>query len=288
MLLLVLLLHVSSDDMMDLSSSFFLFSFLLLLLISWSWGWNKYGQVGNDSAEDALKPQLIQLPRSPSQKQQQYVRSITAGLRHTIALTASQQLFGWGLLHLTSSSSTTSTAEAQPQVSAQAPPVSFVPKNIGHCVPSLSSSSSPSDSLYLALAGSSSSSLSFVALDMCSSSRGVGGSVHDQSRRAVVGRRSEQQQQQNKKAGGISSSSSTATTADTARAPPIARTARSLSKSPVRRATGPDTTAAPMAAARRKDTARKQQQQQFNTVLYKVDKPTANSSQVRCLCWLAG
>ena len=265
---------------MDLSSSF-LFSFLLLLLISWSWGWNKYGQVGNDSAEDALRPQLIQLPRSPSQKQQQYVRSITAGLRHTIALTASQQLFGWGLLHLTSSSSTgSSTAEAQPQVSVQAPPVSFVPKSIGHCVPSLSSS--PSDSLYLALAGSSSSSLSFVALDMCSSSRGVGGSVHDQSRRAVVGRRSEQQQ--NKKAGGISSSSTAATAA---RAPPIARTARSLSKSPVRRATGPDTTAAPMAAAaRRKDTARKQQQ--FNTVLYKVDKPTANSSQVRCLCWLAG
>jgi hypothetical protein len=37
-------------------------------------------------------------------------------------------------------------------------------------------------------------------------------------------------------------------------------------------------------AARRKDATQKQQQQ-FNTVLYKVDKPAANASQVRCLFW---
>jgi hypothetical protein len=123
-----------------------------------------------------------------------------------------------------------------------------------------------SDNLFLGLTGSSSSSLSFVALDMCSSSREGGG--NNQSRRAVGGRRSEKKQ--------------------IARTPPISR---SLSKSPVRRGTGLDTTAAPMVAAvtaaRRKDATQKQQQQQqqFNTVLYKVDKPAANASQVRCLYW---
>lgn len=279
--------------------------------------------MGNDSAEDALRPHLVQLSRSPSQRQQQYVRSVTAGLRHTIVLTASQQLFGWGLLHLTtttsitsstsstiisSNSSTTSTSssttnssvlEAQQQVSAQAPPVSFIPKNISHCVPSmLTTAVSPghghalspshvggSDNLFLALAGSSSSSLSFMALDMCSSSRGGGGSdISNQSRRAAVGRRIEKK----KVSAGSTSTAAGIATASAAVAPPIAR---SLSKSPVRRATGLDATAVSMAAAaaaRRKDTAvmkqQKQQKQQFNTVLYKVDKPSANASQVRYLC----
>ena len=227
--------------------------------------------MGDDSAEDALRPHSVQLSRSPSPRQQQYVRSVTAGLRHTIVLTASQQLFGWGLLHLTNSSSSSSSCgsevqQQQQQGSVQSPPVSFIPKNISHCVPSLTghalSPGGSSDNLFLALTGSSSSSLSFVALDMCSSSREGGG--NNQSRRAVGGRRSEKKQ--------------------ITRAPSISR---SISKSPVRRGTGPDTTAAPLAAAvtaaRRKDATQKQQQ--FNTVLYKVDKPAANASQVRCLYW---
>lgn len=224
--------------------------------------------MGDDSAEDALRPHSVQLSRSPSPRQQQYVRSVTAGLRHTIVLTASQQLFGWGLLHLTNSSSSSCGSEVQQQQqgSVQSPPVSFIPKNISHCVPSLTghalSPGGSSDNLLLALTGSSSSSLSFVALDMCSSSREGGG--NNQSRRAVGGRRSEKKQ--------------------ITRAPSISR---SISKSPVRRGTGPDTTAAPLAAAvtaaRRKDATQKQQQ--FNTVLYKVDKPAANASQVRCLYW---
>lgn len=272
------LLHaVSTDEMIDLSylilSSYFFSSFFFLSspLLSWSWGWNKYGQVGDDSAEDALRPHSVQLSRSSSPRQQQYVRSITAGLRHTIVLTASQQLFGWGLLHLTNSSSSSSSCgsevQQQQQGSVQSPPVSFIPKNISHCVPSLTghalSPGGSSDNLFLALTGSSSSSLSFVALDMCSSSREGGG--NNQSRRAVGGRRSEKKQ--------------------IARTPTISR---SLSKSPARRGTSLDTTAAPLAvavtAARRKDATQKQQQQ-FNTVLYKVDKPAANTSQVSCLYW---
>lgn len=175
-----------------------------------------------------------------SQSSRHYIRNINAGLRHTIVLTASLQLFGWGLLNFTTTSR--SPAETE-QLSALAPTVSFLPKNIDHFIPSTSA-----DNLYLALAGSSSSSLSYVALDMCSNH---GPPTHNN--------RNEKK----------TTSNPTATRL-------IGKVVRSLSKSPTRTVHATPRNDAVVSVQRR--AAR----QQFNTILYKVDKPTSNASQVKC------
>jgi hypothetical protein len=87
-------------------------------LLSWSWGWNKYGSVGNGSIEDVLRPTRIPIFGVPVSAAEgvkpasQFIVSINAGLRHTLALSSSQLLFGWGMVNLTNS--TMPTAPSSP------------------------------------------------------------------------------------------------------------------------------------------------------------------------------
>jgi hypothetical protein len=80
-------------------------------VFSWSWGWNKYGSIGNGSIEDVLCPTRIPIFGVPvaggeeGKLASQFVVSINAGLRHTLALSSSQLLFGWGMVNLTNSTS---------------------------------------------------------------------------------------------------------------------------------------------------------------------------------------
>lgn len=91
---------------------------LALSYTRWSWGWNKYGAVGNGSIDNVLKPtrvNVLGMPSSsgsgtPPKATSQFIISINVGLRHTMALSSSQMLFGWGMVNLTNATAPASVA----------------------------------------------------------------------------------------------------------------------------------------------------------------------------------
>eukprot|EP01038_Epipyxis_sp_PR26KG_P016181 gene16181-22006_t len=95
----------------------------MMLLINgqiWLWGSNKFGQIGNGSTDNVLRPVKITMPSaaintvtsfSKSSKKMidksksQLVKSISVGWRHSIALTLDDRIYGWGALQLIDSDS---------------------------------------------------------------------------------------------------------------------------------------------------------------------------------------
>ncbi|KAJ1405033.1 Regulator of chromosome condensation, RCC1 [Sesbania bispinosa] len=56
----------------------------------YTWGWGKYGQLGHGDFEDHLVPRKVQALSDKC------ISQISGGWRHTMALTSSGQLLGWG------------------------------------------------------------------------------------------------------------------------------------------------------------------------------------------------
>ncbi|MED6193076.1 Ultraviolet-B receptor uvr8 [Stylosanthes scabra] len=58
--------------------------------ILFGWGWNKFGQVGVGDNADRCSPVKVKFPED------QKVIQISCGWRHTIAVTAKQNVYSWG------------------------------------------------------------------------------------------------------------------------------------------------------------------------------------------------
>ena len=154
-------------------------------VFSWCWGWNKYGAVGNGTIEDALRPVKIPItgiphPTAAAPKPSatpQFVKSLNAGLRHTLVLTSSQLLIGWGMVNLTNA---TCSSPPVPAAASPAPTHTESRRRYSvHCDADSTSElyltptqifypSGPnpfSSGKFLQLRGCSSSSLSYVTID---------------------------------------------------------------------------------------------------------------------------
>jgi hypothetical protein len=101
--------------------------------------------VGNGSIEDALRPTKVPIvgvaahgaaasaTHQKSAPTPQFIVSLNVGLRHTLVLSSSQQLFGWGMVNLTNGT-------------ANCAPGSFVSGGVPSCESSVASSPSNANS----------------------------------------------------------------------------------------------------------------------------------------------